>query len=348
MTAADHHAGFTQLEQTSDAEPIGDTAVTAVTAAGWIPAPQTPDAAAPLRAVDVWRADRQGQTLAITARLHVRGDDPNIRGHFPAMPLLPGAFIIEAVSQALALAVPAQDRPVLRAIRSVRFPAPVSAGDELNLDITAVPADAGDWDVKAVAARPDGTPAAWLRADFGPASWPGPGRDAERPARDPGRPAREPAAGAPVLDQAAIKRLLPHRHPLLLVDHVLELQPGRFIRTVKAIGAAEPCYASLPDGSAGAHYEYPRSLLIESLSQSAALLWWASNPPQEGVVPLLAAARDLCFEAAVGPGEVLRNDVWLDTVVDNTAFCCAQTWAAGRRVATATTLITTSYPRLPW
>jgi 3-hydroxyacyl-[acyl-carrier-protein] dehydratase len=115
--------------------------------------------------VDEWRADRTGDTLAVCARVAVRAED--LRGHFPGLPIYAGVFIIESVSQALALATALDERPVLRAVRSVRFLAPALAGDRLTLDITASATGDG-WDVKATAARADGTIAARLRAAFGP------------------------------------------------------------------------------------------------------------------------------------------------------------------------------------
>lgn len=141
--------------------------MTAATAAGWVRAPAAPPAAAPLRAVDLWRADRAGDLLTVTARVAVRAED--LRGHFPGLPIYAGVFVIESVSQALALAlatVPGQHL-VLRLVRSVRFLAPALAGDELTLHIAASAADDGCWDVKATATRTDGTVGARLRAVFG-------------------------------------------------------------------------------------------------------------------------------------------------------------------------------------
>jgi 3-hydroxyacyl-[acyl-carrier-protein] dehydratase len=135
--------------------------------AEWVQAPEVPGTAAPLRAVDAWCAGWSGVgTLAITARVAVRAED--LRGHFPGLPIFAGVFIIEAVGQALALATGPDQGPVLRAVRSVRFLAPALAGDELTLDIEALPDAEGEWDVKATATRADGTVAARIRAEFGP------------------------------------------------------------------------------------------------------------------------------------------------------------------------------------
>lgn len=145
---------------------------------------------------------------------------------------------------------------------------------------------------------------------------------------------------------AEIRAALPQRYPLLLVDQVIELQPGRSITTIKAITATEPCYAWLPDGAGEWRWAYPRSLLIESFGQSAALLWLGSSPaePDGDGTLMFAAARDFAFEGAAYPGDVLRHEVRLDSVLAGTAFAAGETWAGPRRIATVSTLIATRRP----
>ena len=147
----------------------------------------------------------------------------------------------------------------------------------------------------------------------------------------------------PLFDHARIRAILPQRYPMLLVDQVLELEPGSFIRTIKAITASEPCFAEVPEGG---RYEYPRSLIIESLGQSAALLWLADHPvaPADDRVLMFAGARDFRFDGPAYPGDVLRHDVRLDGVVADTAFASGETWAGGRRVATLSAMIATRRP----
>jgi 3-hydroxymyristoyl/3-hydroxydecanoyl-(acyl carrier protein) dehydratase len=311
--------------------------MTAASVAEWFRAPPVPATAAPLRAVDVWRASRSDGTLAVTAEVAVRAGD--LRGHFPGLPVFPGVFIIEAVGQALALATAPDERPVLRTVPSVRFLAPALVGDELTLDIAALGAGAGTWDVKATATRTDGTVAARMRASFGPS-------ESAPSESGPSESAPPPTPEQPLFDHSRIRAILPQRYPLLLVDQVLEWQPGSFIRAIKAITASEPCFAEVPEGG---RHEYPRSLIIESLGQSAALLWLADHPvtPADGRVLMFAGARDIRFEGSAHPGDVLRHDVRLDGVVADTAFASGQTWAGGRRIATVSAMIATRRPIQP-
>jgi len=137
------------------------------TEAGWIAGPAVPSEAAPLCAVDLWRAEPDGDGLRGAARLSVRGEEPNLRGHFPGFPVLPGVFVIEALSQVMGLALP-QQAPRLRVLRSVRFLAPLLDGDELTVEFTAAAQEGGDWEVTGRGLRADGVEAARIRARFAP------------------------------------------------------------------------------------------------------------------------------------------------------------------------------------
>lgn len=150
-------------------------------------------------------------------------------------------------------------------------------------------------------------------------------------------------------EHVEIKAILPQRHPLLLIDRVLDLVPGKSIRAVKAVTGTDPCYAGLPDGAESWRYAYPRSLMIESLGQAAALLWLDGRAPtpDDDQVLMLVGARDYHFEGHALPGDVLRHEVWLDSVVADTAFASGETWVGDRRIATVATLIATRRPVRP-
>jgi 3-hydroxyacyl-[acyl-carrier-protein] dehydratase len=133
---------------------------------------------------------------------------------------------------------------------------------------------------------------------------------------------------------------------LLLVDQILELVPGRSIRTIKAVTATEHCYAGLTDRATRRHYAYPSSLIVESFGQSAALLWLDGRVPDpaDGQVLMFVGATDFRFTGTAEPGDVLRHEVQLDTVIADTAFVHGETWVADRLVASVATLIATRRP----
>jgi 3-hydroxyacyl-[acyl-carrier-protein] dehydratase len=72
----------------------------------------------------------------------------------------------------------------------------------------------------------------------------------------------------PVIDINKILKLLPHRYPFLLVDRVLELEPGKTIKALKNVTMNEPFFQGhFPDFPV-----MPGVLIIEALAQTAALL----------------------------------------------------------------------------
>jgi len=70
------------------------------------------------------------------------------------------------------------------------------------------------------------------------------------------------------MDIHEILRLLPHRYPIILVDRVLELEPGKRIAALKNVSVNEPVFMGhFP------HYPVmPGVLIVEAMAQAAAIL----------------------------------------------------------------------------
>ncbi|KUJ66205.1 beta-hydroxyacyl-ACP dehydratase [Streptomyces albus subsp. albus] len=120
-----------------------------------------------------------------------------------------------------------------------------------------------------------------------------------------------------------IKRVLPHRFPMLLVDRVTELVPGERLTALKAVSVNEPWYEKLGDKAAEEEYHYPSVLLVESWCQSAGVLvaWEDPNPDVlSGQVMLFGGISDVEFPHPVRPGDVVEHRVTLsrsfgDTII---------------------------------
>ncbi|MDJ0346547.1 hypothetical protein QMK19_33145 [Streptomyces sp. H10-C2] len=86
----------------------------------------------------------------IDIEIPVDPEAPVFAGHYPAFPLLPGVFTLDAVHQAVLLHADEQHgvRPELEEIRSVRFASPVFPGDLLAIDCVITRAE-GVRDVRA-------------------------------------------------------------------------------------------------------------------------------------------------------------------------------------------------------
>ena len=71
------------------------------------------------------------------------------------------------------------------------------------------------------------------------------------------------------LDTAAIERIIPHRHPFLLVDRIIGFEPDQRIVGVKNVSINEP-YLSRPVD--GARPTLPPTILTEAVAQVGAIL----------------------------------------------------------------------------
>jgi 3-hydroxyacyl-[acyl-carrier-protein] dehydratase len=129
-----------------------------------------PRFAAPLVAVDDVTVTTSDTGLALRATKLIRADDPYMAAHFPSMTVFPGVFIIEAVRQAVMIALGAQEPgPEIRQVRSARFVAPLFAGDTLSMQASATRSDdGGSLSVDAECWRGDGVTAARVRLEMGP------------------------------------------------------------------------------------------------------------------------------------------------------------------------------------
>ena len=102
------------------------------------------------------------------------------------------------------------------------------------------------------------------------------------------------------LDTAAIERILPHRHPFLLVDRIIEFVPDQRIVGIKAISDNEP-HLSRP---AHGRPSLPPTILTEAVAQVGAILILA-KPENKDQLIFFRGMERVRFRAAVHPGEVV-------------------------------------------
>jgi len=76
-----------------------------------------------------------------------------------------------------------------------------------------------------------------------------------------------------MLDVNAIMKLLPHRYPFLLVDRVLEIDPGKKIVGLKNVTMNEPFFP----GHFPGHPVMPGVLIVEAMAQVAAIFVYSSS-----------------------------------------------------------------------
>lgn len=93
----------------------------------------------PFRFVDAVDSVVPGES--VVARYRVTGSEAFLAGHFPGNPVFPGVIQLEAMAQAGAIAVLADDRfagrlPLFGGVEGCRFRRIVKPGDELVLRVT--------------------------------------------------------------------------------------------------------------------------------------------------------------------------------------------------------------------
>ncbi|HTL76137.1 MAG TPA: 3-hydroxyacyl-ACP dehydratase FabZ [Casimicrobiaceae bacterium] len=115
------------------------------------------------------------------------------------------------------------------------------------------------------------------------------------------------------LDIGIIRRLLPHRYPMLLVDRVLDWEAGNFVRAVKNVTINEPFF----QGHFPAYPVMPGVLVIEAMAQVAGLLTMLSDVARrDGTQLVLFAGIDEArFKRQVVPGDTLLLEAYLERAV---------------------------------
>lgn len=110
-----------------------------------------------------------------------------------------------------------------------------------------------------------------------------------------------------VLDTMAIRDILPHRYPMLLVDRVVELEAERIVG-IKNVTANEPFFMGhFPDFPV-----MPGVLIVEAMAQVAGILVLKTIPDRHKKLVLLVSIEEAKFRRPVVPGDQLRIEMKLE------------------------------------
>ncbi|MFT3898347.1 MAG: 3-hydroxyacyl-ACP dehydratase FabZ [Thermomonas sp.] len=132
-----------------------------------------------------------------------------------------------------------------------------------------------------------------------------------------------------------IQALLPHRYPFLLVDRVVEFEPGKRIVCWKNVTGNEPFF----QGHFPGHPVMPGVLVLEALAQTGGLLTQltriaAAGPASDNMFYLVKidAAK---FSRMIVPGDRIELEVSLKRVIRNMAMYAATARVDGETAACA-------------
>jgi beta-hydroxyacyl-ACP dehydratase FabZ len=111
------------------------------------------------------------------------------------------------------------------------------------------------------------------------------------------------------LGYSEIIQILPHRYPFLLVDRIVELEPGERVVGVKSVTANEPFF----QGHFPGNPIMPGVLIIEAMAQVGGILARFSLPgATEGEMPnavYFMSMDKVKFRRPVVPGDQLRFEL---------------------------------------
>lgn len=113
------------------------------------------------------------------------------------------------------------------------------------------------------------------------------------------------AADTTLLDINAIQKILPHRPPFLLVDRIVELEPGKRVVGIKNVSMNEPHFVG--------HFPnfpvMPGVLIVEAMAQTGGILALGDGQDHSDKLVFFASIEKARFRRPVVPGDQLRMEV---------------------------------------
>ena len=108
-----------------------------------------------------------------------------------------------------------------------------------------------------------------------------------------------------IYDINAIKEILPHRYPFLMVDRIIELDPKVRIVGIKQVTANEHFF----EGHFPEMPVMPGVLQIEALAQVGAILALREFDDRDEKIPFFSGINNAKFRRPVVPGDTLVLEV---------------------------------------
>ena len=133
-----------------------------------------------------------------------------------------------------------------------------------------------------------------------------------------------------MLDITEIKKIIPHRYPMLLIDRVEELIPGEKAVAKRNVTINE----ELLNGHFPGNPVMPGVLIVEALAQTGAVAL-LSLPEFKGKTAYFGGIKSAKFRKVVRPGDSLRLEVTLEKIRNNVGLGKAIATVDGKKACTA-------------
>lgn len=114
------------------------------------------------------------------------------------------------------------------------------------------------------------------------------------------------------MNRKDIEGIIPHRDPFLLIDKIIEVEPGKRIKAVKYVRQDEYYFK----GHFPASPIMPGVLIVETIAQAGAVLA-LMMPENKGKLALFAGIDKARFKRIVKPGDELTVEVELENFKRN-------------------------------
>ncbi|MBD3333353.1 bifunctional UDP-3-O-[3-hydroxymyristoyl] N-acetylglucosamine deacetylase/3-hydroxyacyl-ACP dehydratase [candidate division GN15 bacterium] len=140
------------------------------------------------------------------------------------------------------------------------------------------------------------------------------------------------SAGAKAfLDINSIFKIMPHRYPFLLIDRILDLEPGKRVVAMKNVTINEPFF----QGHFPGHPIMPGVLVLEAMAQAGGVLLLHEIEHPETKVVYFMGIDNAKFRQPVTPGDQMRFELQMKAFRRNTCKMSGEAMIDGKTVATA-------------
>ena len=132
-------------------------------------------------------------------------------------------------------------------------------------------------------------------------------------------------------DIEAIRKILPHRYPFLMIDRVLEVREGEYCKAVKNVTINEPIFQGhFPEMAV-----FPGVLQLEAMAQTSAFIIDSVMQEDHGLMAFYAGVNNAKFRKQVVPGDQLVIESTLANRKKNFWVFNAKALVEGKVVAQA-------------